>query len=1380
MSRFLHSRLHAMVLLTLLLLALCPGRASAISGNLTVSQLGTQRVYLDGTTTITVDQNWYLREITGGDYDLKIILQNGATLTVDQDRSRQAAIDAKSLDVSGNGTLYVTGLNIGVWLRTGDLKVTNCNATFVARHGKDWDIRYGVAIEGEINDFIISNANVNVSGQCVAIESVQTLKITGSNSVLNAWGGEHCIAYQGHMRAERGVYDFIMEGGEVNLTSRDGATLYADIVNITGGKLTINQNGGTWDDAWEHNVALEAETYIGASNCEINISSAKRAIDCYRSATFNNVKVNINVGKGFDGVYVEDLTISGHSDFTVNASHTAIYCKGSMSLQADKFYAKARSDEQRAVYVSGTLTIHMGDGTYEAYSGEGYIDVTKAWPYPFYAEGGITVDKPYTINDRHNVSDLFPCDIPSVTFKYFMADEENLHVFGRAILRRAKITKPDLRYYNEQTVNYSVNGCFDKGSYTIGETIHFNVPDVITQFINKPVSNPDATLGIVWYRFSVDSQGNSTLEHINNDGRTFYAIEAADLNKTIYALFHYDTHVFPLETERVSVQKRANTVTPEKPQLAFRANYVWVTNNDPSQEYLLLTTYKDVNSLTEADWANAESSTSTSFRLSGTTGQVNYVYTRYKETATQLPGSVVLYNSVYYGTTDQIKDIMLQFTDMTTNTTIENGVNGFTTVPLNHVIKIEAVTVPSGIVGFEGVLGSSWLLDNRVTYYRDAACTQAIHDWEFGILDPDTPYKTFYVKYTKPTEALQSSTLESAHYVEMRYNNVYKRTQFIVSKEDGTYNLLWIYASNGYTPNGADYPALYVPAGTSFEIPMMHVPVNASTDDITFTLNSYSQDGVDNTGTPPELSYYEDEDGQLILVVNTTNTDVGFHALYGAKQAGRTITFNSPALFLYVTAPEPTGIAINPSEITLEPLFGEAQLEVVFSPANAKPKPITWSSDNQNVMVDETGKVTLGDEAIGETATITATAGEFTATCSVTVSGERYPIWVNGTQINSLIQDDVFMDGTVSYMGGTLTLNGATITGGTKRPALRSKVPNLTINVEGTNSLSVPGGEAVALVESAYIVGDGELSVKTTGGTDVSVALAGYKDLTIDDSVKVNATNNSSYGIGVMAMGRLSVNSPEAQLRGYGRYASAGYREGLVGTITEPEGGKPVYAENLGSYLIGDASGNIVKDAWVTIDGSSTIIENFTGTLWQEFNNGQAYNTSSETNKTVKLTSDAETPELTNIAIPAFTMAGTTNEISSFTIKDADVYDCKDGTTLYARPSAKTMVLRSGTRRMPMIINLKGVRDMDGILFLKLTLKSTMSTTEGTLWFGPDVLNLDQIKAILNEAEEIITGVDGIEVETKEPVIYDLSGRRIEKITQPGIYIKNGKKILIK
>ena len=1378
MSRFLHSKLHAMGLLTLLLLALCPGRASAISGNLTVSQLGTQRVYLDGTTTITVDQDWYLREITGGDYDLKIILQNGAQLMVDQDRSRQAAIDAKSLDVRGNGTLYVTGLNIGVWLRGGDLKVTNCNATFVARHGKDWDIRYGVAIEGEINEFIINNANVSVSGQCVAIESVQTLKITGSNPVLNAWGGEHCVAYQAPQMAASGVQDFIMESGEVNLTSRDGEGLFVYNAQITGGKLTINQSGGTWDsDFGEFNAALKAR-WINATNCELNINSSQVAIyNEYADATFNNAKVNINVGASFSGIRVKNLTIDGNSDFTVNASHEAIVCRGDFSLKADKFYAKARSDGYHAVWVDGTLTIHMGAGTYEAYT-------TGKAPFAKYAgsqlnplENAFIVDCPYTVNDIHDVSNL------SIGETNVYKEDNIIHgayVFkynGLNITHGVKITCPDLRYYEEtDQVHYSVNGCFDKGTYTAGQTIYFNVPDIITQFINKPVSNPDATLGIVWYRFSVDSQGNSTLEHINNDGRTFYAIEPADMNKTIYALFHFDTHDFPLETERVSVQKKANTVTPEKPALAFRANYVWVTNNDPSQEYLLLTTYKDVQSLTEADWANAESSTSSSFRLSGTTGQVNYVYTRWKETATQLPGSVVLYNSVYYGTTDQIKDIMLQFTDVTANTTIENGVNGFTTVPLNHVIKIEAVTVPSDIVGFQGVLGSSWLLDNRVTYYRDAACTQAIHDWEFGILDPDTYYKTFYVKYTKPTEALQSSTLESAHYVEMRYNNVYKRTQFIVSKEDGTYNLLWIYASNGYTPNGADYPALYVPAGTSFEIPMMHVPVNASTDDITFTLYSYSQDGVENTGTPPELSYYEDENGGLILVVNTTNTDVGFHAMYTAKQNERSITFNSPALFLYVTAPEPTGIAINPSEITLEPLFGEAQLEAVFTPANAKPKPITWSSDNSNVMVDETGKVTLSDDAIGETATITATAGDFTATCTVTVSGERYPIMVNGTQINSLIQDDVFMDGTVSYVGGTLTLNGATLSN------LQSEVPNLTIDVQGTNTLSGSGEAVVYLAESSHIAGNGELTVTSSRSSGLAVALYGQKDITVEDTVKVEASNStSSLGVGVMAMGRLSVNSPEAQLRGYGKYASVGYREGLVGTVIEPEGGKPVYDSNFSGYFIGDASGNIVKDAWVTIDGSSTIIENFTGTLWQEITSGGEQFSSSETNKTVKLTSDAETPELASVAFPDFTRAGTSNEISSFTIKDVEAYDYVNGFILYSLPEPTSMILRVGKQRMPVRnMMVKGAKDSAGNLCLKLTMKGAVNGVSFTLWFGPADMTLDQIKAAIDAAEEIITDVDGVESETKEAPTYDLSGRRIEKITQPGIYIKNGKKILVK
>ena len=42
------------------------------------------------------------------------------------------------------------------------------------------------------------------------------------------------------------------------------------------------------------------------------------------------------------------------------------------------------------------------------------------------------------------------------------------------------------------------------------------------------------------------------------------------------------------------------------------------------------------------------------------------------------------------------------------------------------------------------------------------------------------------------------------------------------------------------------------------------------------------------------------------------------------------------------------------------------------------------------------------------------------------------------------------------------------------------------------------------------------------------------------------------------------------------------------------------------------------------------------------------------------------------------------------------------------------------------------------------------------------------------------TGVENVEVENTVKVIYDLTGRRVEAITAPGIYIVNGKKTLVK
>ena len=109
-----------------------------------------------------------------------------------------------------------------------------------------------------------------------------------------------------------------------------------------------------------------------------------------------------------------------------------------------------------------------------------------------------------------------------------------------------------------------------------------------------------------------------------------------------------------------------------------------------------------------------------------------------------------------------------------------------------------------------------------------------------------------------------------------------------------------------------------------------------------------------------------------------------------------------------------TSISLKPSEIELAKGETSAPLEVTFEPADTDDsREVTWSSDNEAVAtVDENGAVTA---VAGGTATITATVGEFTAECKVTVVSPLESITLSADRTTDNLEAGDTVNLTVGY-----------------------------------------------------------------------------------------------------------------------------------------------------------------------------------------------------------------------------------------------------------------------------------------------------------------------------------------------------------------------------
>ena len=191
----------------------------------------------------------------------------------------------------------------------------------------------------------------------------------------------------------------------------------------------------------------------------------------------------------------------------------------------------------------------------------------------------------------------------------------------------------------------------------------------------------------------------------------------------------------------------------------------------------------------------------------------------------------------------------------------------------------------------------------------------------------------------------------------------------------------------------------------------------------------------------------------------------------------------------------------------------------------------------------------------------------------------EYNCYVGGTRVSNANLHAVLGDTTVVFQEpayqngrGTLVLNNANINTGSDQGI---KSNNLNIKLIGENTVIGNNG-GIAGSSQIYIQGPGSLYVKGQYGIDLHLA-----KLFISDDAKVTAEGTTRYAIDgkettISGDGTIVRMKCEPDARGTFRAStSLTLNDGII--IDEPEGAQYVDGE------IKDASGNVIKDEWVTL-----------------------------------------------------------------------------------------------------------------------------------------------------------------------------------------------------
>ena len=256
-------------------------------------------------------------------------------------------------------------------------------------------------------------------------------------------------------------------------------------------------------------------------------------------------------------------------------------------------------------------------------------------------------------------------------------------------------------------------------------------------------------------------------------------------------------------------------------------------------------------------------------------------------------------------------------------------------------------------------------------------------------------------------------------------------------------------------------------------------------------------------------------------------------------------------------------------------------------------------SDESNIDLEHTDNVAYKQQGKGVNTELDITRQQ---NMTIVEGLVTYPIWVGGTQVTSANATNITGEETVtaSYDADnhTLTLNGATISGGSyKNAAIYAEGMNLTIDVKGDSTVTGPANSTSYGIYlhpgSLTITGVGTLTAAGGTGSD-STGIRTHKynpsdtcNVTIAADTSLTAIGNgTSYSDGVNAEGVVTVNGTLTAISGTCSNSRGINVNAMSGnyTVIINENGKLTASGN--KAIVGTVKNAVAGTSWTNVEGT--------------------------------------------------------------------------------------------------------------------------------------------------------------------------------------------------